>query len=114
MEQKNLYCPEPRVITSSDRESGFSRILGGFPDSITMRSGLVCLRPDEAVGIHSTRGNEELLIILEGEGEFIVSGHTPVSVKKGDFFYCPPETEHDVRNNSSSLLKYVYVTSKAV
>jgi len=114
MEQINLSALHPRLIMSKSSNSGFSRILGSSQDSVTMRSGMVQLKPKEAVGIHSTKDNEELLIILEGEGEFMASGRKPEQVKGGDFYYCPPRTEHNVRNIGQSVLRYVYVVARAL
>lgn len=114
MEQINLSNFEPKVITPEKKDFGYSRILKGFPESVTMRSGMVKLRPNETVGIHSTGINEELLIILSGKGVFLITGREPVSVEEGQFFYCPPETEHNVKNTGNVSLHYVYVVSRAL
>ncbi len=105
---------EPKLIIPEEKEAGFSRILSGFPESVAMRSGLVRLKPGESVGVHSTKDREELIIVLEGKGEFLVSGRNPSLLRKGVFFYCPPETEHNVKNTGGNILKYVYVVSKAL
>ena len=114
MEQINVTRIQPRVIIPEKVSPEYSRILSGFPGSITMRSGMVQLFPGKSVGLHSTGVNEELLIILKGTGEFLVSGMKPQPVEGNQFFYCPPETEHNVRNNGSELLQYVYVVAKAI
>ncbi len=104
---------EPKLIIPEKKESGYSRILGGFPESMGMRSGLVRLYPGDSVGIHSTGEREELLIILKGRGEFLISGEEPVPIQNKQFFYCPPDTEHNVLNTGTSILKYVYVVAPA-
>ncbi len=105
---------EPKLIIPEEKEAGFSRILRGFPESVVMRSGLVRLRPGETVGVHSTNDREELIIVLEGKGEFLISGRDPAALHEGTFFYCPPETEHNVKNTGGNILKYVYVVSRAL
>jgi len=62
--------PEPRVINVDQGEKAYCRLLGGPPESVTMRSGKVVLAPGESVGKHNTECYEELVIILEGEGLF--------------------------------------------
>ena len=49
----------------------YQPILKGPPDSATMRSGLVVLFPGDDVGEHSTENCEEIVIVLEGQGEGI-------------------------------------------
>ncbi len=111
MEQIHESTVVPKLIVPEKKESGFSRILKGFPESIGMRSGLVRLRPGDDVGIHSTLNREELLIVLSGRGLFLISGKDPIRIEEGTFFYCPPETEHNVRNTGKEILEYVYVVS---
>jgi len=104
---------KPKLIIPEKKDIGYSRILGGYPESMGMRSGLVRLYPGESVGDHSTGEREELLIILSGHGEFLISGEDSVSIQSNQFFYCPPDTEHDVINTGVSILKYVYVVAPA-
>jgi mannose-6-phosphate isomerase-like protein (cupin superfamily) len=63
------------------------------------------------VGEHATRGKEELLFVLEGEATLLIGG-TATKVLAGHAAYVPPDTTHDVANESRSLLSYVYVTAK--
>lgn len=113
MEQKNFEAINARVVVPEKRSDKYSRILGGFPDSVFMKSGLVSLKPGDEVGIHSTEANEELLIILSGNGIFRLGSGEDLAVEEGGFLYCPPGTVHNVLNTSDRELKYVYVVSKA-
>ncbi len=83
-------------------------------DAITFHSGCVVLKEDESVGEHNTDGAEEMLIILEGEGELYANGFEKLDFEKGTALYIPPNTVHDVRNTGTSLLKYVFITCPAV
>ena len=114
MEQKNLRLLQARSIVPNRISNKYSRILGGFPDSVCMKSGLITLKPGEEVGVHSTGINEELLIVLSGSGKFTLKSGDDICIGGGGFLYCPPETAHNVVNTSVEDLVYVYVVSKAL
>jgi mannose-6-phosphate isomerase-like protein (cupin superfamily) len=93
---------------------GELRLLGGPPETATMHSGLVELAPGKSVGRHSTKDNEEIVIVLDGKGEMrFWNGHAPVHLEAGTAVYGPPQTEHDVVNTGTSTLRYVYVVARA-
>ena len=58
-----------------------------------MKSGLVVLAPGKSVGKHSTGQNEELLIVLQGQGEMCFKDGSKLPVKANSALYCPPETD---------------------
>jgi len=103
--------PEPKVIQADADGKEYIQLLGGPPESVTMRSGKVVLQPGKTVGKHSTEGNEELLVLLAGEGLFLLSDGQQLAVSAGSVLYCPPDTEHDVKNTGSSALEYIYVVA---
>ena len=105
--------PEPKVIFSGDGEKEYVRLLSGPPECVTMRSGAVTLSPGKSVGKHNTENNEELLVILEGSGAFILNDGRQLEMKVNTILYCPPFTEHDVMNTGSAPLRYIYVVAKA-
>jgi len=84
------------------------------PRTVTMRSGLVRLNPGENVGLHSTNQNEEMLVILEGQGEVELEGQPPLKISGGQVAYVPPMTKHNVRNRGTAPLKYIFIVSKAI
>jgi len=45
---------KPILIDATSGENGYTRLLGGSPQSVPMRSGKVVLQPGETVGKHST------------------------------------------------------------
>ena len=104
--------PEPKIIRCGTGAEEYVRLLGGPPESVSMRSGAVTLQSGKTVGKHNTEGNEELLIVLEGEGSLILSESKQLDMKVGTVQYCPPDTEHDVKNTGSSILRYIYVVAK--
>jgi quercetin dioxygenase-like cupin family protein len=106
-------APSPKVIPLEASGKDYIPVLNGPPESVNMRSGLVALAPGRSVGKHSTEQNEELLIVLEGQGEMTFKDGSKLPVKADTAVYCPPETEHNVTNTGTSRLRYVYVVAGA-
>jgi mannose-6-phosphate isomerase-like protein (cupin superfamily) len=96
--------PEAKVIKVLSGD--YVRLLAGPPESVTMQSG-------QSIGKHSTKTNEELLVLLEGEGTFILSASRQLKMEAGCVLYCPPGTEHDVKNTGLGILRYIFVVAKA-
>ena len=105
--------PHAKVVVLDKSGSGIFPILTGPPETVTMKSGYVVLEPGRSVGQHSTEHHEELLVILEGQGEMIFHDGSKLEIKARTALYCPPETEHDVTNTGSETLRYVYVVANA-
>ena len=103
----------PFVLTLPD-DGGGSRSLVKPPQAFNLRSGLVRLEPDRDVGLHSTGGNEEMLVILEGAGEVEAEGHGRRPVQAGQVVFIPPRTTHNVYNTDSAPLRYVYIVARAL
>jgi quercetin dioxygenase-like cupin family protein len=103
----------PKVIKLDSGGKDYLRILGGPPETSTMRSGLVTLAPKKSVGRHSTEKYEELVIVIEGKGKMEVTGGNTLRFTKGEVVYCPPNTEHNVTNTGKEFLKYLYVVAEA-
>lgn len=110
---ENPGRPRPKVVQFDSTPQRYMRLLGGPPDTVTMKAGLVALQPDESVGEHTTAENEEAIVVLEGVGELRFQDDTPLSIEAGSVAYCPPATCHDVFNTGDSVLRYVYVVARA-
>lgn len=110
-----LAGPRPRPLSVTlDPEAGpYQRLLGGPPETATMRSGLVTLAPGHAVGRHSTGDREEALVVLDGAGCLTVTGGEAIDLLPGCLAYCPPDSDHDVLNVGPVPLRYVYITAQA-
>jgi quercetin dioxygenase-like cupin family protein len=78
-----------------------------------MRSGVVALARGKSVGKHSTERYEELVIVLQGQGEIQITGGQKLGLHKDEAAYCPPHTEHDVLNTGTDTLRYIYVVAEA-
>jgi len=105
--------PEPKRVALDRDATGYLRVLGGPPESVSMRSGYVVLLPEKSVGRHNTESYEEALVVLEGEGEMLFADGSVLPLEPYVVAYCPPETEHDVRNTGNKPLRYVYIVARA-
>ncbi|HTS59466.1 MAG TPA: cupin domain-containing protein [Terriglobales bacterium] len=103
---------EPMTFTL-DCAGGDCPLLKGMPQTSGMRSGSVKLKPGDSVGWHSTRANEEALVILHGSGIAKIEGHSDVPLREKMLAYIPPATQHNVTNNGADVLEYVWVVSPA-
>ena len=112
-EEKEKHVPEPKLISLDLSSKDYMRVLGGPPETVTMHSGLVVLRPGQSVGRHNTENYEEVLLVLEGSGTMAIVGGPTLELKGGSIAYCPPRTEHDVTCAGPAQLKYVYVVANA-
>jgi mannose-6-phosphate isomerase-like protein (cupin superfamily) len=101
---------KPRVVDWTGGKS-YLPLLEGPPTTCGMRSGRVELKAGQEIGEHSTGDHEEVLVILEGEGEVRVEGHPPLAIRGGQAVYIPPRSKHNVCNAGSPLLRYIYIVA---
>jgi len=104
--------PTPKSMSLDTKSARYIPVLSGPPESYALNSGSIRLAPGESVGKHSTEDYEELVIVLEGEGEMVSGSGTRQPMKANYAYYNPPHTEHDVRNTGKGVLRYVYVVTK--
>ncbi len=105
--------PHAKVVQLGHAGGHDSLLLGGPPETVTMKSGLVTLQAGQSVGKHSTAAHEEMLVILEGKGEMRFEDGTRLRVDPEHILYCPPQTTHDVSNTGNGVLRYVYIVAAA-
>ncbi len=60
--------------------------------------------PGTSVGLHTHGNDEEMYVILDGEGTMTVNGETRV-VKKGDAILNKPGWTHGLENTSDKVLR---------
>jgi len=104
---------KPRVIQLNPSAVDSMDIFKGPPETVTMRSGYMVLAPSKSVGKHSTRHNEEALIVLAGTGEMNIVNGATLKLKPYCVAYCPPNTEHDVTNTGKDTLRYIWLVANA-
>jgi mannose-6-phosphate isomerase-like protein (cupin superfamily) len=105
--------PKAKKVELDISGTDYVRILGGPPESVTMRSGYVVLLPSQSVGSHSTGECEEMVVVLQGNGEMLFRDGSAMQLRPHVVIYCPPETEHDVRNSGKRALRYIYMVARA-
>jgi len=105
---------KPKRVALDMNAAGYTPILGGPPESANIRSGLVVLQPSGSVGSHSTENYEEMIVVLKGEGEMLFNDGSVIKLDPHTVAYCPPETEHNVRNCGEGIMRYIYMVAKAI
>ena len=96
---------------SLDCAGGDCPLLKGQPQTSGMRGGSARLKPGESIGWHSTLANEECLVILHGTGVAHIEGSPDVPLHEKILAYIPPATRHNVTNNGTETLEYVWMVS---
>jgi mannose-6-phosphate isomerase-like protein (cupin superfamily) len=110
---QDLPSPRGKVVQINPLATESMPVLGGPPETVTMRSGSIVLLPSKNVGRHTTGNNEEVLVVFSGSGEMRMADGTILNLKPYAILYCPPDMEHDVFNTGSEPLRYVYVVARA-
>ncbi|MFH1540947.1 MAG: cupin domain-containing protein [Elusimicrobiota bacterium] len=100
----------PKLI-ALDKIKKYQRLLKQKMGSLKIHSGHVVLKKGENIGEHLTDGVEEMLIILDGKASVIIDRKKVIKAKMNSVVYVPPNTLHDVKNISSKILRYIYITS---
>ena len=98
---------EVRVVELNDARE-YQRLIDGTEQSYGLKAGRVFLEPGQACGLHSTHDKEELLVILSGTGLLKTGPAKEQKISQGTVAYIPPQTEHDVQNDGSDPLVYVF------
>lgn len=106
-------APQVKVIELEPGDTSYFRLLGGPPETASMRAGLVTLAPGASIGKHDTGTNEEMLVPLAGEGELRITGRPAIRIRPGLVTYAPAHTEHDVLNTGSQPLRYIFIVARA-
>lgn len=105
-------CPKC-FVTNLEDPCDYHVLLRGRPQTSGMRSGRVRLAPGKSIGLHSTKGNEELLVFLSGSGVALIGQDVRLQVGAGKAAYIPPQTSHDVLNTGTEPLMYVFCVAPA-
>lgn len=80
------------------------------PISNRIKAGCVVLKTGENVGEHVTTNKEEILIILEGKAHIICEDET-IDADQHTLIFIPLNSTHNIVNQSTSDLKYVYIVT---
>lgn len=83
------------------------------PLAIGQDMAAAVVRSASADGLHRQPNHEELLIVLEGEGDFQVGAETR-AIKAGDFIFVPRDTVHGTVATHSEPLTYLSMISPRI
>jgi len=111
--EREIAKPQPKVIQLDTAGKREQQLLSGPPETVTMRSGHILLQPGQSVGKHSTGHNEEMLVVLEGQGRMVFDDGSHLDLSANHVLYCPPATAHDVLNTGTGVLRYIYIVAHA-
>src|SRR3972149_7464995 len=104
--------PRVKVVNLEPGDSPYLVLLGGPPETASLRSGLVTLAPGASIEKHNTENYEEMLVPLEGEGAVRITGQTPARIRPGLITHAPAHTEHDVTNTGTTRLRYIFIVAR--
>jgi mannose-6-phosphate isomerase-like protein (cupin superfamily) len=62
------------------------------------------------VGAHTTKEREEILVVLKGTAT-VIEGTAVKEIPEGRVHYIKEDVLHDVKNNGSGPLEYVFVVN---
>lgn len=77
-----------------------------FLDGRTLKMSVVA--PHSATHAPHRHPEDEMFFVLEGTAEFYLDGARKV-VQPYASFYCPPNSEHGIRNVGDTTLKYLVI-----
>ena len=77
-----------------------------FVDGRTLKMSVV--GPHQATHPPHHHPEDEFFFILEGKAEFFLDGKTKTAGAYSSF-YCPPNSEHGIRNAGDSEMKYLVI-----
>ena len=109
-----MASSEKVFVLELNDKAEYQRILKGQPQTFGMRSGRVYIEPGQSCGRHSTKHHEELLVFLSGKGLLLIGQEDSFPVGEGKVCYIPPNTIHDVQNNGTEPLTYIYCVAPAI
>jgi len=95
-------------IVELNKAREYQRLIDGTEQSHGLKAGRVFLEPGQACGQHSTHDREEILVILSGTGLLKTGETAEHRIGQGNIAYIPPQTQHDVQNDGSDPLIYVF------
>ncbi len=75
--------------------------------------GVVELEPGKGHDRHNHPGAEEIIFVLEGQGEQMVDDRPPVNVGPGASIYIPADVFHSTLNTGSQTLRLAIVYAPA-
>lgn len=111
--EEHITAKNPKILKYNATISEYQELLSGKEDSCSFYSGFVTIAPNVSGELHSTEDYEEVIIVLEGEGEVRIKNGDILRISEGNAAYISPEHFHQVFNIGDIPLKYIYVAAKS-
>ncbi len=112
MKTKNFYAEKLEDLERCHDGEGVLKHVGLFSDEELITNirflNYTVLPPDTTIGMHKHGEDEEIYIILEGNGVMTVDGEDK-DVTNGDIIVNKPHGTHGLVNNSDSNLKILVI-----
>ena len=67
-----------------------------------------CYEPGQVTPMHKHPGEEEVMIVFEGNGEVLLDGNDNLPIKQGDLIRLPSDQFHSIRAAQDSRMVLVY------
>lgn len=110
----NSKLAVPKVLTYNPHSTNYQEIFDGEKDSVVFYSGVVTILPKKSGHAHNTEIYEEMIVVLEGQGQVKITNQKNLDIKYGNIAFIPPNTEHQVFNTGSKNFKYIYIATKSI
>jgi len=86
---------------------------GRFGDARHMCFGVADFPAESQAPGHAHAKEEEIIYVMTGHGRIFFDG-VPEPVERGTSVYVPPGVEHSIKNESSEVMRIIYVFSPPV
>ena len=115
MSQRVFLYEEMEPVVKSKMRGGEGNMLNrvvidyGKPLAKTspfIGSGINALEPGASIGVHQHVEDEELYVIISGEGDYIDNDGKRHAMKPGDIAFCLKGESHGLVNTGSDLLVF--------
>ena len=67
-----------------------------------------CYEPGQITPMHMHPDEEEVMIVIEGNGELLFKEHDNLPIKQGDLIHLPSDQYHAIRAADDSRMVLVY------
>jgi mannose-6-phosphate isomerase-like protein (cupin superfamily) len=113
IKNNSIKQPQPKVIAFNPDSTSYQEIFEGDKDSVVFYSGVVTIAPNESGHTHSTEIYEEMIVVLEGQGQVRIVNKNNLDLTFGNIALIPPNTEHQIFNTGTKNFKYIYIATKS-
>lgn len=118
LDQLELHDMPPQFAAHGPAAERYAPRMGLIGEAIGARKlgcNLTVLAPGKrAFPFHNHRVNEEMFIVVEGQGEVRI-GAARHPIRQGDIIACPPggqDTAHQIINTSAAELRYLAISTR--